>query len=541
MSTRSRNWIKFGALVALAFVLGLFFAGLLDFPRTGLAQERAAHTPIVKVDAPRIPAARALVDLSDAYAAVVDAVRPSVVYIESDTPISQDDQSQIFGQLPPGFRQLMPQGPTQGQGRRQQPNDAPQYEHSSGSGFIVSNDGYILTNNHVIDGASKVTVKLLDGRSYTAKIIGTDKNTDIGVLKIDATGLVPAALGSSDATRVGEWVLAIGNPLGNELTFTVTQGIVSAKGRTQLDLGDNNNPKRIQDFIQTDAVINRGNSGGPLINARGEVIGINSAIASGTGYYTGYAFAVPIDLARKVMDQLVAHGHVERAGLGVMVTDATPADAAYLGLPSISGVEVSQWPDSGASPAREAGLQLGDVIIAIDGQPVKYVSQLQQNVGFRHPGDVVKVEVARKDGHHTYNVRLASQDGKPAAGDDTAADHTNADNVSNVSKTALGVVTEPLTAAMASALGLPASTHGLLVESVIDGTPAVNRFCYAEAQGQCGPPDVITSIEGKPVRTQADLKSALAGAVHGVVTLDIVNAGPDKDHPHTHVMRLSLR
>jgi len=537
MSTRSRNWIKFGALVALAFVLGLFFAGLLDFPRTGLAQERAAHTPIVKVDAPRIPAARVLVDLSDAYAAVVDAVRPSVVYIESDVPITaSDDQSQMLGQLPPGFHFIVPRN----QGRRQQQNDTPQYEHSSGSGFIVSSDGYILTNNHVIEGASKVTVKLLDGRQFTAKIVGTDKNTDIGVLKIDATGLTPAALGSSDATKVGEWVLAIGNPLGNELTFTVTQGIVSAKGRSNLNLGDETNTRRIQDFIQTDAVINRGNSGGPLINARGEVIGINSAIASQTGYYTGYAFAVPIDLARKVMDQLIAHGKVERAGLGVMVTDATSDDAKYLGLSTIGGVEISAWPDSGASPAKAAGLQLGDVIVAIDGQPVKYVSQLQQMVGFRHPGDMVKVEVARKDGHHTYDVKLDNVDAPAASSNDSATEPTSSNDAADVSRSMLGLVTEPLTAATATEIGLPSTTRGLLVESVVDGTPAVNKFCGMDAQGQC-PPDVITEVEGKPVKNQADLKAALAGAVHGVVTLNIVSPGPTKEKGVTRVTRIAMR
>src|SRR5262249_22748626 len=157
----------------------------------------------IKVDAPRIPAARALVDLSDAYAAVVDAVRPSVVYIQAESPMSADDQSELMSQLPPGFQQLIPRGQQPQRRGRQAP--APELEHSSGSGFIVSSDGYILTNNHVIEGASKVTVRLLDGREYDAKIVGTDKDTDIGVLKIDASGLTPAALGSSDATRVGEW------------------------------------------------------------------------------------------------------------------------------------------------------------------------------------------------------------------------------------------------------------------------------------------------------------------------------------------------
>jgi len=526
--------------VGLAFVLGLFFAGLLDFPRTGFAQERAAHTPIVKVDAPRIPAARPLADLSDAYAAIVEAVRPSVVYIQSERPLSNDQAgSQIFGQLPPGFQQLIPRGQTP---RRGKPDESPSLEHSSGSGFIVSNDGYILTNNHVIEGSSRVVVRLLDGHEYDARIVGTDKDTDIGVLKIDAHGLTPAALGSSEATRVGEWVLAIGNPLGDELTFTVTQGIVSAKGRAHLDL--DNNSKRIQDFIQTDAVINRGNSGGPLVNVRGEVIGINAAIASQTGYYTGYAFAVPIDLARKVMDQLVSRGHVERAGLGVFVKDADRDDADYLGLPTIGGVAISDFSDDN-SPAKRAGLDRGDVITAIDGVPVKSVPQLQQTVGFRRPGEVVKVEVVRKDGKHTYSVKLTSVDApnSVAANDAKPDADKGAAPVSTTSKNSLGLVTEPVTGAVATELGLPASTRGLLIRSVIDGSPAATKpFCQTDETAGCT--DVIVSVEGKAVKTDEDLKAALGNAMHGVVTLEIVRGTTDRKGAvtmSTRVERVRLR
>ena len=179
---------------------------------------------------------------------------------------------------------------------------------SSGSGFVVSADGYILTNSHVIDGADRVTVRLLDRREFRAKVVGRDPTTDVAVVKIDATGITPAKLGDSDAARVGEWVLAVGNPLGENLAFTVTQGIISAKGRGQLAL-PTSSPRSIQDFIRTDAAINPGNSGGPLVNVRGEVIGINTAIASPTGFNADYGFAVPISLARAVMDQT----HQDRA------------------------------------------------------------------------------------------------------------------------------------------------------------------------------------------------------------------------------------
>jgi serine protease Do len=535
MSTRSRNWLRLTAVVAPTFVLALFFAGLLNFPRPGNAQERYAHTPIIKVDAPRIPAARALVELSDAYAAVAEAVRPSVVYIQSVRPMTADQQTQIFGQLPPGFQQIIPHGQQPGRGHQTDQ----QLEHGSGSGFIVSNDGYILTNNHVIEGSTKVTVRLLSGREYTAKIVGTDKDTDVGVLKIDATGLTPAALGSSESTRVGEWVLAIGNPLGEDLTFTVTQGIVSAKGRAKLDLGDNDDGKVIRDYIQTDAVINRGNSGGPLVNARGEVIGINAAIASTTGYFSGYAFAVPIDLARKVMDQIVARGHVERAGLGILVNDASGEDADYLGLPSVNGVRIDRFP-SGSSPAKAAGLLPGDVIVAIDGEPIKYTSQLQQTVGFRRPGETVKVDVLRRDGKHKFTVRLTSVDQATAVAVATPEVASKPESAGSASRNLLGFVTEPLTAATANDAGLPSATRGLLIRNVIDGSPASTKYFCQPDDGMKCPPDVIVSVEGKPVKTDDDLKAAISSAVHGVVTLEIVSG--TKDHKGTtRIERVRLR
>src|ERR687886_1868369 len=193
----------------------------------------------------------------------------------------------------------------------------PRGGRAAGSGFIVSPDGYILTNAHVVNGASRVTVRLLDRREFTAKVVGADPSTDVAVVKIDAKGLTPAPFGSSEAARVGEWVLAVGNPLGENLTFTVTSGIISAKGRT-LAL-PNSSDRSIQDFIQTDAAINPGNSGGPLVSVRGEVIGVNSAIESQTGFYSGYGFAIPIDLARRVMNQLIQTGSVHRAALGVSI------------------------------------------------------------------------------------------------------------------------------------------------------------------------------------------------------------------------------
>src|SRR5918912_3130163 len=366
MSARSLNWLKFGGLVALAFALGLLFAGLLALPSRSSAQEQAHRaTPIAQVPAPSIPAAKPLQELSEAFAAVAEHVKPTVVYIRSQRTEQATRQN-----MPPGMERFFPRFHQQ-----------PDIEQGSGSGFVVSADGFILTNNHVVEGAEQVTVRLLDRREFKAKVIGSDANTDVAVLKIDAKGLQPVSLGNSDDARVGEWVLAIGNPLGEGLTFTVTSGIISAQGRALQGLPGRGQGS-IQDFIQTDAAINPGNSGGPLVNVRGEVIGINSAIASETGFYSGYGFAIPINLAHTVMDQLIAHGRVQRAALGIAVRDATAEDAAYVGLREIRGVLVNDFSGSD-SPARKAGIRPGDVIVAVDGERVDYVSQLQERIAFR--------------------------------------------------------------------------------------------------------------------------------------------------------------
>ncbi|MEI2719345.1 MAG: trypsin-like peptidase domain-containing protein [Gemmatimonadales bacterium] len=504
MSNHTRNWLKLSVLVGLSFVLGLFFAGLLDLPHSSLAQqEGAGGPPIVPVDAPRIPSAKPLAEISTAYASVVEAVRPSVVFITSERP---DGQVIAPHRLPPGFEMPKPRG---------RAPESDQFEVSSGSGFIVSSDGYIITNHHVIEGASSVKVGLLDGRTFDATVVGSDKDTDVGVLKIDATGLVPAALGSSDAVRVGEWVLAIGNPLGADLTFSVTQGIVSAKGRGVLDRNDpTRNQREIADYIQTDAAINRGNSGGPLINVRGEVIGINSAIASYTGYYAGYAFAVPIDLARNVMNQIIRHGKVVRSALGITVKDADAEDAAYVGLESVGGVRVDGFGED--SPAKRAGLLPGDVIVAVDGQPVKYTAQLQQAIAFKDPGTTVAVAVARGTGKKEFTVRIAAIPGDP---DDVAAAPVEK-KAATPNTNRLGIAVEPLTAVTVRQLGLPNNTKGLLVRSINHGSPAEGKLFSADRDPRA---DVITEVEGKTVRTEDDLKAALGSARNGVVTLLIVN------------------
>ncbi|MFL5604860.1 MAG: PDZ domain-containing protein [Gemmatimonadaceae bacterium] len=319
------------------------------------------------------------------------------------------------------------------------------------------------------------------------------------------------------------------NPLGENLTFTVTQGIVSAKGRALALPGQSQHS--IQDFIQTDAAINPGNSGGPLVNVHGEVIGINSAIESPTGYNAGYGFAVPINLARAVMSQIIKSGHVERAALGISVRDAGADDAAYAGLSDIGGVVVQDFGDA-SSPAQKAGIQPGDVIIMIDGKPVSYVAQLQEAIAFRKPGDVVTVEVARKAGQRaTLRVPLQRVDTEKAVAAARSSEHGSSGSAEGSSLRALGVSVTAIDAATAKQLQLPSDVSGVVVTDVKDGSSAASHLATPETGG----PDVILSVEGAAVRSPEELRAAIGRAKSGdVVTLRVYNV-PSRTRRIEHV------
>ena len=322
---------------------------------------------------------------SMSFVMAADLTRPAVVHIK--TYFTPKDIGQQFNpQMDPFLKDFFGDGFGGQLPQQKQPSE------SSGSGVIISQDGYIVTNNHVIDNADKIEVILEDKRSYTAKLIGKDPTTDLALLKVDENALPFVKLGDSDKLKIGEWVLAVGNPY--DLTSTVTAGIVSAKARNINILSGKEN-FAIESFIQTDAAVNPGNSGGALVNLKGELVGINTAIASPTGSYSGYSFAVPVGIVKKIMDDLLKYGEVQRGLLGISIQDVNANLAKEKGIKEIKGVYVGGVNDNGA--AKEAGIKVGDVILRVDGHEVDNTSALQEAIGRHRPGDKVGITLSRDD------------------------------------------------------------------------------------------------------------------------------------------------
>lgn len=379
---------RFVGFTAAAFLGGLLLAAGLE----STTDSQASALPFQAE--PQSEEVRAVADLSNAFISISESVTPAVVNIRAERRARGRQREQI----PEPFREFfrMPPG-GQGEGELQP---------SGGTGFLISDDGYIMTNNHVVADAENITVTLSDRRELRAEVIGRDASTDIAVIQVEGNDFPTARLGNSDDIRVGEWVLAMGNPL--MLENTVTAGIVSALDRTIQILGQGQPQEQaqwtIEGFIQTDAAINPGNSGGPLVNLRGEVIGVNTAIASETGRSAGYGFAVPIDLARRVANDLVQHGRWRRAVLGVSTVLVTSEDAEVYGLPAISGARVAGFQDG--SPAERAGVRDEDVIVGVDGQTVGTTSQLQRRIAAREPGETITLNIVRFGDRQDIEVRL---------------------------------------------------------------------------------------------------------------------------------------
>jgi len=360
----------------------------------------------------------------------------------------------------------------------------------AGSGVIISPDGYIVTNNHVVQDATKIEIVLNDKRSYEGTIVGTDPSTDLAVVKIKETNLPFLNYGNSDELQIGEWVLAVGNPFN--LTSTVTAGIVSAKARNINILGTPDGSS-IESFIQTDAAVNRGNSGGALVNTRGELVGINAAIASGNGFYAGYSFAIPVNIVKKVVGDLIDYREVQRAFLGVSIREIDSKFAGEQGMKELRGVFVSEVNDGSA--AKEAGIKKGDVITAVNKITVNSTSELLEQVSRYHPGEKIPVVVSRDGADKTFNVTLLNRSGS-----------TNL--VKSEAKDVMPMLGAKMQVASGEVLRKLGIDHGVQVSELGDGL--LRNAGVREGY-------VITEIDKKPIRNLDDLNKILLNKSGGIL------------------------
>jgi serine protease Do len=425
-----------------------------------------------------------LVALDNAVESVAARVTPAVVNVSvtsrgNSEMETGDDQGSGApqGGIPPGFEWFFgPQGPQGGRGQHMPQQQ--QIEHGIGSGIIISPDGYIVTNNHVIDGAMEIRVTLNDRRVFKAKLIGADKLTDLAVIKVNATGLPSIAWGDSGKLHPGQTVLAFGSPFGS-LQFSVTRGIVSALNRPNPDTDDRRKPG---DFIQTDAAINPGNSGGPLVNAHGELVGINTFIISGSGSFAGAGFAIPSQIVRATADELIKSGVIHHGYLGISMNDVTPENSTFFNLPDASGAIVSQVsPDS---PASRAGIKSGDVLRDLNGKKIPNGSALQVAVSQVAPGNSIALGILRDGKEQTLQVKVGEFHAKNDVADNS--------DPSSAQGGKLGLAVDDLTPDVRQQLNVPSQVNGAAVASVRPASPAEDAGLT--------PGDVILEVNRHPVQ-----------------------------------------
>jgi serine protease Do len=491
--------IKLGAVAVTTALAITGFMGL----RAAEALHDGANPPATVKVTQRSEAASA-----HGYSAVVKQVVPAVVNISSTKIVKaqagggqapEDLFRQFFGEPGPSG-QFPGGGQSNGPSRRFNMPQQDQREKGLGSGVIVSSNGYILTNNHVVDGASDVTVTLHDKREFKARVVGTDPRTDIAVIKIEGSNFPTLTLADSSKVEVGDVVLAVGDPFG--VGQTVTQGIVSATGRSGLGIED------LEDFIQTDAAINPGNSGGALVDDEGHLIAINTAIVGSSGGNVGIGFAVPINIAKHDMDSILAHGKVDRGYLGVHIEDVTPALAKAFHT-TAGGALISDITPSG--PAANAGLKKGDIVTDLNGQPITSKDQLMERIGTMDPNTKVSLKVTR-DGK---TMDVAVQLGEYPSSDERAS--AAAPSGSGESEAIQGVTVENLTPEIAQQLKLSPQTKGVVVDKVNPSSDA------ADAGLQQG--DVIQEVNHQPVMTAQDFHRAMSSAQKDTPVLLLVNRG----------------
>jgi serine protease Do len=441
----------------------------------------------------------ALLALDHAMETVASRVTPAVVNVtvtskakpemNAGQGMSDDDMQNFFGQFFGGRG-----GMQQNQPRR------PQIEHGLGSGVIITPDGYIVTNNHVVDGATDIRVTMTDRRVLKAKLIGTDPLTDLAVIKVEGTNLPNISWGDSASLKVGQSVLAFGNPFG--FRFTVTRGIVSAVNRANPYSDDARKPGG---FIQTDAAINPGNSGGALVDSRGQLMGINTFLISSTGSFSGMGFAIPAQIAHPIAEKLIRTGKVEHARMGVSISDVTPENAKFFDLKNATGALITDV--QAGSPAATAGLKTGDVVKQVDGKPIEDASELQMAIGLKSPGDKVSLEVMRDGKSESHAVKLASLDDN--SDDERASNRTH-------DKVRWGIGLTDASGDVRSELQLPEGVKGAVVANVQPGSPADNAGLRRG--------DVILQVNRKETKTAAEAKQALTSIEDGQDALLLVHS-----------------
>jgi serine protease Do len=484
-----RRWARLVIAPALAFALG---GSLVAYELAGPADAHAAAatmaTPAPAAAELNPDSVSALLSLNQAMETLAARVTPAVVNV-AVTSRTQDDAA---AQLPQGM-QFGPFGQFFGPNMRSKP----QIEHGIGSGVVISPDGYIVTNDHVIDGAVDIRVTTSNRHVLTAKLIGADKLTDLAVIKVDGHDLPSVPWGDSTGLRPGETVLAFGNPYG--LSFTVTRGIVSALNRPNPD----EDRRKPGEFIQTDAAINPGNSGGPLVDARGEVVGINTFLISPSGTFSGMGFAIPSQIVRPTVESLIRYGKVSHGYIGISISDITPSNAKFFHMTDANGAVISQVePDS---PGAKAGLQIGDVITGVDGKKVEDAGKLQVIVGEKHPNDRITLNVVRDGKDLTLPVTLEDMQAHPGSEAGEGSAH---------GKARWGLGLADLTPELRQQIQAPADVHGAVIERVQPGSPADNAGLQ---QG-----DIILEVNRHKVQNAADVQQALDSVPNGQDVLLLV-------------------
>jgi serine protease Do len=450
------------------------------FHHTGVHAAAGAAAPLDD------SAVSSLTSLDSAVEAVAARVTPAVVNVavtstgSGEEQASAQDQDSQEGGLPPGLSQFFGQG----RGGRRAPEQQ-QLQHGIGSGIIISPDGYIVTNNHVVDGAVQMKVTLNDRRVLTAKLVGADKLTDLAVIKVDAKNLPSIPWGDSSQLHPGQTVLAFGSPFGY-FQFSVTRGIVSATNRPNPYSDD---PRKPGGYIQTDAAINPGNSGGALVNAHGELVGINTFIISNSGSFAGAGFAIPSQIVRATAESIIKTGSAQHGYLGISMNDVTPDNASFFHLPDTNGAIVAQV--SSDSPASKAGLKSGDVIVSLDGQKVTNGSALQVAVSGIAPGNTIALGIIRDGSQQTVNLKVGSfhKDGEVASNDDPSAPKSGK----------LGLAVADLDKDSREQLNIPSQVKGVAIQSVRPASPAEDAGLAAG--------DVILEVNRKPVSSAENFVS----------------------------------